>query len=64
MTYFQYYLIFINTANIICTHVTQDRTRYPGYPAVQLRLTCDQMIQICTGSESFHVKYGARDKEK
>ena len=31
------------------THVTQDRTRHPGFPAVQLRLICDQ---ICTGSES------------
>ena len=31
------------------TYVTQDRTRHPGFPAVQLRLTCDQ---ICTGSES------------
>ena len=27
----------------------------PGYPAVQLRLTFDQ---IRTGSESLHVKYG------
>ena len=35
----------------IITHVTQDRTRHPGFPAVQLRLTCDQ---ICTGSESLH----------
>ena len=44
------------------THVTQDRTRHPGFPAVhwQLRLTCDQ---ICTGSESLHVKYGAKEKK-
>ena len=35
------------------THVTQHRKRHPGYPAVQLRLTCDQ---IRTGSESLHVK--------
>ena len=40
----------------VTTHVTQDRTRHPGFPAVQLRLTYDQ---ICTGSESLHVKYGA-----
>ena len=31
------------------TDVTQHRTLHPGYPAVQLRLTCDQ---IRTGSES------------
>ena len=37
----------------VITHVTKDRTRHPGLPAVQLRLTCDQ---ICTGSESLHVK--------
>ena len=42
---------------IASTHVTQDS---PGYPAVQLRLTCDQ---ICTGSEQFHVKYGAKEKK-
>ena len=46
----------------ISTYVTQDRTRHPGFPAVQLRLTCDQ---IRTGSESVHVKYGANAaKEK
>ena len=43
------------------THVTQDRTRHPGFPAVQLRLICDQ---ICTGSESFHIKYGAKEKKR
>ena len=43
------------------THVTQDRTRHPGFPAVQLRLRCDQ---ICTGSESLHVKYGAKEKKR
>ena len=43
------------------THVTQDRTRHPGFPAVQLRLTCDQ---ICTGSESLHLKYGAKEKKR
>ena len=43
------------------THVTQDRTRHPGFPAVQLRLTCDK---ICTGSESLHVKYGAKEKKR
>ena len=46
---------------IVTTHVTQDRTRHPGFPAVQLRLTCDQ---ICTGSESLHVKYGAKEKKE
>ena len=45
---------------ILSTHVTQDRTRHPGFLAVQLRLTCDQ---ICTGSESSHVKYGAKGKK-
>ena len=48
-------------AMISYTHVTQDRTRHPGFPAVQLRLTCDQ---ICTGSESLHVKYGAKEKKR
>ena len=43
------------------THVTEDRTRHPGFSAVQLRLTCDQ---ICTGSESLHVKYGAKEKKR
>ena len=43
------------------THVTQDRTRHPGYPAVQLLLTCDQIL---TGSELLHVKYCAREKER
>ena len=43
------------------THVTQDRTRHPWFLAVQLRLTCDQ---ICTGSESLHVKYGAKEKKR
>ena len=33
--------------------------RHPGHPAVQLRLTGDQ---IRTGSESLHVKYGAKEK--
>ena len=45
----------------LITHVTQDRTRHPGFPAVQLRLTCDQ---ICTGSESLHVKQGAKEKKR
>ena len=47
--------------HLATTHVTQDRTRHSGYPAVQLRLTSDQ---ICTGSESFHVKYGAKEKKR
>ena len=46
---------------LIITDVTQDRTRHPGFPAVQLRLTCDQ---ICTGSESLDVKYGANEKKR
>ena len=46
---------------IPATHVTQDRTRHPGFPAMQLRLTCDQ---ICTRSESLHVKYGAKEKKR
>ena len=49
------------TYDIVYTHVTQDRTRHPGFPAVQLRLTPDQ---ICTGSESLHVKYGAKEKKR
>ena len=36
---------------------TENRTGHPGYPAVQVRLACDQ---IRTGSESLHVKYGAK----
>ena len=44
---------------VTLTHVTQDRTRHPGFQAMQLRLTCDQ---ICTGSELLHVKYGAKEK--
>ena len=43
----------------VSTHETQDRRDHPGYRAVQLRLTCDQ---IRTGSESLHVKYGAKEK--
>ena len=43
------------------TYETQNRTGHPGYPAVQLRLTCDQ---IRTGSESLHVKYGAKEKRE
>ena len=43
------------------TRVTQDRTRHPEYPAVQLRLTCDQ---ISTGSESLHLKYSAKEKKR
>ena len=46
---------------LLSTHVTQHRTRHPGFPAVQLRLTCDQ---ICAGSESLHVKYGAKEKRE
>ena len=46
------------------TYGTQNRISHPGYPAVQLRLTCDQMIQIRTGSESFHVKYCAKEKKR
>ena len=42
------------------TYGTQNRTGHPGYPSVQLRLTCDQ---IRTGSELLHVKYGAKDKK-
>ena len=45
---------------VYSTHVTQDRTRHRAFPAVQLRLTCDQ---ICTGSESLHVKYGTKEKK-
>ena len=36
------------------TYRTQNRTGHPGYPAVQLRLTCDQ---IRSGSESSHEKW-------
>ena len=36
-------------AQVALTYVTQHRTGHPGYPAVQLRLTSDQ---ISTGSES------------
>ena len=43
------------------THMTQDRTRHPGYPAVQLRLTCDQNR---IGSVSKHVKYFAKEKRE
>ena len=43
------------------TNVTQHRTGRPGYPAVQLRFRCDQ---IRTGSESVHVKYGAKEKRE
>ena len=43
------------------THITQDQTRHSGFPAVQLRLICDQ---ICTGSESLHVKCGAKEKKR
>ena len=42
------------------TYGTQNRTGHPGYPSVQLRLTCDQ---IRTGSELLHVKYGAKGKK-
>ena len=47
--------------SFVSTHVTQHRTGHPGYPAVQLRLICDQ---IRTGSELLHVKleYGAKEK--
>ena len=48
-------------STVTTTHVTQDRTRHPGFLAVQLRLTCDQ---IHTGSETFHVKYGAKEKKR
>ena len=41
--------------------LSQNRTGHPGYPAVQLRLTCDQ---IRTGSQSLHVKYGAKEKKR
>ena len=51
----------IDNWNVVCTHVTQDRTRHPGFPAMQLRLTCDQ---IRTESESLHVKYGAKEKKR
>ena len=44
-----------------CTHLTQDMTRHPGFPAVQLWLTCDQ---ICAGSESLHIKYCAKEKRE
>ena len=46
-----YYILEITLLHhyYIITHVTQERTRHPGFPAVQLWLTCDQ---ICTGSES------------
>ena len=51
----QFRFLYLRSEN---THVTQDRTRHPGFPALQLRLTCDQ---ICTGSEWLHVKYGAKE---
>ena len=52
---------FIPRASSEGTHTygTQNRTGHPENPAVQLRLTCDQ---IRTGSESLHVKYGAKEK--
>ena len=43
------------------TYGTQNRTGHPWYPAVQLRLTYDQ---IRTGSESLHVKYGSNEKKR
>ena len=43
------------------TRATQHRTGHPGYPVVQLQLTCDQ---IHTGSESQSVKYGAKRKKR
>ena len=43
------------------TYVTQNRTGHPGFPAVQLRHTFDQ---IRTGSESLDVKYGANEKKR
>ena len=48
-------------ANPVGTYETQDRRDHLGYRAVQLRLICDQ---IRTGSESMHVKYGARVKTR
>ena len=46
---------------MMITYVTQNRTGHPGFPAVQLRRTFDQ---IRTGSESLHVKYGANEKKR
>ena len=61
-------LLHINTSLILhyyiiitSTHVTQDSTSHPGFLALQFRLTCDQ---ICTGAESLHVKYGAKEKKR
>ena len=45
----------------MATDGTQNRTGHPGYPAVHLRLTCDQ---IRTVSESLHVKYCAKEKKE
>ena len=41
--------------------MTQHGTLHPRYRAVELPLTSDQ---ISTGSESLHVKYGAKEKKR